>query len=325
MDKFDRIFQLHSILKNRKRAISGADLMRQLECSKATLHRSLDLLRDVLRAPVVFDADSGGYCYAKDTAREAYELPGLWFSADELQALTLIHRLVLDAGGGLLEDQLKPLAERLKALIGHSRLNLGEVKSRLRFPNLSGRPAGDAFHACLSATLQRRQLEFRYHARGTDEVSARLVSPQRVVHYRESWYLDAWDEAKSGLRSFAIDRIRNAVVTSSATIDLSEAALDAHFASSFGIFGGEPNKVAVLHFTAERARWVADEPWHPNKEARYLDDGRYELKIPYRDHRELVMEILRHGPHVKVVEPPDLKKEVHRQLVESLRLYQDSP
>ena len=43
-------------------------------------------------------------------------------------------------------------------------------------------------------------------------------------------------------------------------------------------------------FTAERARWVADERWHPQQEGRWLEDGRYELRIPYREARELVMD-----------------------------------
>ena len=68
--------------------------------------------------------------------------------------------------------------------------------------------------------------------------------------------------------------------------------------------------MAVLHFTPERARWVADEEWHPGQQRTYLPDGTYELRIPYRDPRELVMDILRHGSHVKVISPPTLVEEV---------------
>ena len=322
MDKFDRIFQLHSIFKARKTSITGPDLMKNLECSRSTLHRSLELMKDVLRAPIEFDPDSGGYRYSTTTG--AYELPGLWFSAGELQALMLIERLIKDAGGGMLEEQLKPLARRLSELTNHKRLNLNHAATRLRFPVLAGRPAGPAFQPSLSALLQRKKMRIQYHARGTDQKSSRLISPQRIVHYRESWYLDAWDETKAQLRSFAIDRILNTTLSEELARDIPEADLDAHFAASFGIFGGEPDKVAVLHFSAERARWVADELWHPKKEARYLEDGRYELKIPYRDARELVMDILRHGSHVQVVSPQDLRQEVRQQLKDALERYAHS-
>jgi predicted DNA-binding transcriptional regulator YafY len=77
----------------------------------------------------------------------------------------------------------------------------------------------------------------------------------------------------------------------------------------------------VLKFTKERSRWVADEVWHPEQQGQQLDDGSYELRIPYRDSRELVMDILRHGPHVVVIEPASLVEEVKKQLSEALRRY----
>jgi predicted DNA-binding transcriptional regulator YafY len=79
--------------------------------------------------------------------------------------------------------------------------------------------------------------------------------------------------------------------------------------------------MAVLRFSGERARWVADQVWHPEQVGRYLEDGSYELRIPYRDQRELVMDILRHGPHLVVMEPASLVDEVKRQLQGALDGY----
>ena len=63
MDKFDRIFQLHAILASRRTPIPLADLMARLECSKSTLLRAINTLKNQLNAPVVFDAAAGGYKY----------------------------------------------------------------------------------------------------------------------------------------------------------------------------------------------------------------------------------------------------------------------
>jgi predicted DNA-binding transcriptional regulator YafY len=321
MDKIDRIFQLHAIFHARKTPISLQELTKRLECSKSTLHRALNLLRDYLHAPIEFDEDAGGYSYATTDRTDKYELPGLWFTPGELQALAVIQRLIKDAGEGFLEVHLGPLSKRLDELTAHKRLNLSEAASRLRFPAMAARPTGSAFQVAISATLQRKKLRIHYHARGTDQYTERTVSPQRVVHYREAWYLDAWDEGKQEFRSFSIDRILEATVLKEAAKNISEGELDAHFASSFGIFGGQPDKTAILHFTPERARWVAAEYWHPEKQSRYLQDGTYELKIPYRNSPELIMEILRHGPHVRVIEPQTLRTEVKRQLAQALALY----
>jgi predicted DNA-binding transcriptional regulator YafY len=321
VDKFDRIFHLHKILSSRRTAIPLEDLMAKLECSKSTLHRTINALKDYLNAPVVFDSNAGGYKYSKDAAGETYELPGLWFTPRELQALAVLQRLLKDAGGGLLEEHLAPLARRLGELTKHQRLNLGEAPSRLRFPSIGARPAGKEFDTVASATLQRRKLWIEYHSRSKDERTERTVSPQRVTHYRESWYLDAWDEERNALRIFSVDRIMKALVLDMPAFDVSESELDEHYASAYGIFGGRADKMAVLRFTREGARWVADEKWHPQQESVWLPDGRYELRIPYREPRELVMDIMRQGKNVEVLAPEALRLQVREELQRAASQY----
>ena len=255
------------------------------------------------------------------SGEETYELPGLWFSPAELQSLAVMQRMLRDLGGGLLADQVSAITKRLNQLVQHRRLNLGEAAARIRFPGVASRTTGEAFQVAASATLQRRKLWFEYHSRGSNRRSERTVSPQRLTHYREAWYLDAWDEESNELRTFSIDRMRRPKVLEDTALDLPDADLDAHYASAYGIFGGKADKVAVLRFSAERARWVADESWHPQQKGKSLQDGRYELRIPYRDARELVMDIMRHGAHVEVIEPAALRDEVRQQLESAARQY----
>jgi proteasome accessory factor C len=314
MDKFDRIFALHQILASRRTPISHEDLLAKLECSKSTLHRAINVLKNYLHAPVEFDATFGGYRYAGGANAQAFQLPGLWFTPAELQALSVLRRLLKDVGAGLLEDHLAPITKRLDELTDHKRLNLSEAGTRLRFPAIAARRPGDAFQLAASATLQRKQLWMEYHGRRSGRHSERTVSPQRLTHYRESWYLDAWDEDKQQLRMFSVDRIGRITVLDKQACNVPESELDNHFASSYGIFSGNADKLAILHFDEESARWVADEEWHPEQQGHRLEDGSYELRIPYSSSVELVMDILRHGMHVKVLDPPELVNEVVRQL-----------
>lgn len=321
MDKFDRIFQLDAILSSRRTPIDPETLMARLECSRSTLFRIIASMKDYLGAPIEFDGHAGGFRYRKTAGEETYQLPGLWFSVAELQCLAVMQRVLSDLGGGLLGDQVAAIQKRLLQLLSHRRLNLGEAASRLRFPAIAGRPAGEAFQTVASATLQRRKLWFEYHSRGTDRYSQRTVSPQRLVHYRHSWYLDVWDEESGELRTFSMDRVSRPKLLPAQARNISENQLDEHFASGYGIFGGKPDKKAILRFSSERARWVANEQWHPEQQGQFLPDGSYELTIPYRDDRELVMDILRHGPHVKVMGPDALSAEVKQQHAAAFRLY----
>ncbi len=321
MDKVDRIYLLHRILAGRRTPIGMQELRERMECGRATVYRAIDTLRDSLGAPVHRDGAAGGICYKADADGRAFELPGLWFSGAELQALVAFRQLLSELEPGLLEEHLAPLSRRVDELIADKRLHLGETGRRIRLLGMAARPMGSHFRTAAAATLQRRRLFIRYHSRGKDQHTEREISPQRLVHYRDNWYLDAWDHLREALRSFSVDRIIAARELQAAARDLTDAELDAYFASAYGIFSGKANKNAVLRFSAARARWVADERWHRDQRGQYLTDGRYELEVPYRESRELVMDILRYGGDVEVVGPARLREEVAAALRDALAQY----
>jgi proteasome accessory factor C len=322
LDKFDRIYKLHDLLRERRTPISRSELVEALELkSESSIYRLIRVLKDQLHAPIEWHEEIGGYYYERDAAGGTFELPGLWFNAKELQALIVFDRLLESLDPGLLSEHLAPLTSRITELLKHQRLGLTEAAQRVRVLGMAAKPPGAWFGAVAGALLQRRELRLRYHGRGKDQVSERVVCPQRLVHYRDTWYLDAWCHTRKGLRTFAIDRIKEAKERSDAARDVPHAELDAHLASSYGIFAGKANKTAVLRFSASAARWVADERWHPRQVGQFLTDGRYELRVPYRDATELAMDILRYGADVEVVAPESLRGTVAAKLREALALY----
>jgi predicted DNA-binding transcriptional regulator YafY len=142
-----------------------------------------------------------------------------------------------------------------------------------------------------------------------------------MVYYRDNWYFDAWDELRNALRTFSVDRIVGVTEQPDSAVNVSERELDDQFVSSYGIFSGKANKTAVLRFSAERARWVADERWHSQQIGQFQMDGTYELRISYRESHELLMDILRHGTHVEVVSPDSLRAAITQALESALARY----
>ena len=179
-----------------------------------------------------------------------------------------------------------------------------------------------SFRTVASGVLLRRRLKFRYRARSTGETTLRTVSPQRLTHYRDNWYLDAWDHERAALRSFAVDRIAAPQLLDEAASDRDEAELDQHLAGSYGIFSGAPKAWATLRFSAHSARWVADEHWHSQQQGSFLPDGRYELRVPYSNSRELLMDVLKYGPEAEVVAPLSLREEMKILLQLAIGAYQ---
>jgi len=324
MSGMERIYQIDQILAGRK-FVPRIELQERLGVSWATLKRDLNYLKDRLNAPIIFDRELGGYRFETEGNRigPQYELPGLWFSAEEIHALLTMQHLLsnLDTGG-LLGPQIKPLLARLTGLLGTADNPAEEVQRRIRIETVGARQFHlDQFQAVGSALLRRKRLVIRYHARGTDEITEREVSPQRLVHYRDNWYLDAWCHLRDGLRAFSVDAIKHAEILDKRSKDVADKRLDEVLGSGYGIFSGDNISWATLRFSPERSRWVASERWHPNQKAKINKDGTFELKVPYADDRELIMDILKYGGDCQVVEPKELRERVATEFSRGLAHY----
>lgn len=320
MDRFDRIFELNRILRNAHYPVPRRRLEDALECSRSTVKRLIEEMRLYLNAPIVYDRKLNGYRY--DPAEgEMYQLPGLWFNASELQALLAAQQLLEGVQPGLLDSHLQPLRRKIDELLSRQPGSSEPVSRRIRLLRAAARPAGPFFTLIAGALAARQRLSIQYHHRGRDSLSEREVSPQRLTHYRDNWYLDAWCHLRRGLRTFSLDAIRHARATERRAKEVDEVTLNGHYAGAYGIFSGQAQHRAVLRFSQQRARWVSMECWHPQQQSRWLPDGGYELTLPYSQPEELVMDLLRYGPDVEVIEPPSLRERVRQKLLTTLDIY----
>ncbi len=325
MDRFDRTYRLNALLSTSREAHSAASLQAELGCSRATLMRAIAELRNLLGAPLVYDTAANGYRY-DGQMQPRVQLPGLWFSAAELQALLLVQNLLAGLAQGLLPEQIDALRGRIMTLLARGGVSPQRTAQVVRILPMAGRAYDpQVFRQVVAATLAGQRLDIRYLARSSGQVSERQVSPQRLVRYRDNWYLDAWCHRREALRSFAIDAVHAAQPQDEPAKALPEAELDAHFGAAYGIFAGSAPQRALLRFAPSRARWVAAEQWHPAQFGRWLEDGSYELFVPYGDPRELLLDVMRYGAEVEVLEPPALRAVVAARLRAAAELYGPAP
>ena len=322
MDRSERFHKIIRLLKER-RVVSRDAFLEALQVSRATFKRDLEYLRDRMDAPIIWDPEAGGYRLGvEDGAQQNYELPGLWLSAGEIYALLAMEQLLEGLQPGLLGPHVRPLRDRIRRLIEVGEHSAEEVGARIRVLEVGHRPVEpECFQALASAVLSRKRLRIRHYSRVRDETTERTISPQRLVHYRDNWYLDAWCHERQALRTFSADAIVDAEMLERSAREISGKRLDKHLGAGFGIFSGARTETAVLEFSAARARWVARETWHPEQEGLFQLDGSYLLKVPYSDPRELVMDILKYGPDVRVLAPESLARAVSGSLAEASARY----
>ncbi len=303
--RYELVHQLDELLKARHAPLPRDAICAELEISPAHFKRLLHFMRDYLGAPI-FNVRGQGYRYDPNIA---FELPGVWFSPEELHTLLLIDQLAGGLPEGVFGKGLMRIRNRARAMLAEH-LGGNEL-ARVRVLTAGRRSrALPAFGTVVRALRERRRLRLAYRSRSKDERTVREVSPQRLAHYRGNWYLDVWCHRAQALRSFALERIEAVEMLDARCHECSEAALDRHLATGFGIFGGEPDKLARIRFSEKASRWVRDEEWHPEQALRELPDGGIELAIPYANATELVMEIARWGPEAEALVPESLRRAV---------------
>jgi predicted DNA-binding transcriptional regulator YafY len=214
------------------------------------------------------------------------------------------------------------LLERIHVLLAPGETDAKGLLKRIKIISPAKRPVPTQFFEMVGeALLKRHRLHLRYLTRGRAAVSERDVSPQRLVHYRNTWYLDAWCHSRNQVLRFALDAIEEATTLDARAKEIPLKQIQAEMDSGFGIFAGEKRQWATLVFQEKAAQWVSREEWHPEQQGVWLEDGSYELKVPFVHETEIVMDILRHGNQVKAVAPASLVAEVARQLAEAAALY----
>ena len=322
MANTERLYKIEALIRQRG-SVSFQTLLDALEVSRATLKRDLEYLRSRLGAPIEYDRDLNGYRFGDDAggahAGPRHELPGLWFNERELYSLLMAHQLLsgLDSDGPL-SRHLQPLLERMHQMLASSDdpAAAEALMKRVKIISALRRPVPSQFFERVGeAVLKRRRLRLVYLSRGRGEVGEREVSPQRLVHYRNTWYLDAWCHQSEGFRRFALDAMEGAALLPDKAKTVSTKQLAAELDQGYGIFAGGEAKQASLLFSAEAAQWVSKEEWHPAQHSDWQAEGRWHLSVPYVDSTELLMDLLRHAGQVEVLAPPELRAAFEQRLL----------
>lgn len=322
MSDMERLHRIKYMIQQRK-CVPREDFLSELEISPATFKRDLEYLRSRMQASIVYDRFMGGYKFENSDAEERIEMPGLWFSEKEATALVLMQHLLssLDQGG-LIGPHIEPLTAIIDGILGQSETSAKELRKRIKVIGMGSRKNSiENFSEIGAALLKRNRLDISYYSKGKDELTDRETSPQRLIYYRENWYLDAYCHKRNDLRSFAVDGIRKATLSNKRADEISDKQCQEHFAESYGIFSGKATQRAKLRFTPEHARWVSGEHWHGQQVGSFDKEGFFNLEFDYNQDPELVMDILKHGSGVEVIGPASLKKRIKDELAKSLERY----
>lgn len=199
MSRAERLLDLMQILRRHRQPVSGNALATELGVSLRTLYRDIATLQG--QGAGIEGEPGVGYIL-----RPGFLLPPLMFTEEEVEALALGSRWVVDRGDSRLAGAARNALAKIAAVLPPDRREGMDASTLLVGP---GEPiaAGDAELAAIRHAIRsEHKLELLYRdGHGSD--SRRVVWPFALGFFDRVRVVVAWCELRQSFRHFRTDRI----------------------------------------------------------------------------------------------------------------------
>ena len=246
------------------------------------------------------------------------------FSLSELCALYLSRTVLTAVTGGPFRDSLSSAFDKLYDALPPSMWKFIEsLPDALGAKEHSSRPHDAAsqksIDALMSAILSRRRVRLRYHSFSSQQIKDYIVEPYRLAYAQGGLYLQAYVPDYSDMRTFAVQRIEQAVALEESFSPVEDSPADV-FPHSIGAFSGTPESV-VIEFTAAEAPYVRERQFHASQQIKDLPGGRIQLTMNVVIDWELQAWVMGFGPAARVIQPDAFAKRIIESLEEARATY----
>jgi proteasome accessory factor B len=285
-------------------------LMNALEVSRKTIVRDIAFMRDRLELPIEFDAQIQAYRYTQPVT----SFPTVNVTEGELLALLVAQRALQQYRGTPFHRQLEIAFEKLaRGLRDQISFSPADELSAVSFKNIGlGKTDLAVFNALSGAVLRQEEITFNYRKPEDSKKSSRRVRPYHLANRENSWYLIGFDLQREALRTFALPRIAEVVVSKKTFIRPADFSPEKFFANALGVLGGTGDFRVVIRFAATVAERVREREWHESQEMRELPGGRLELRLQLGALNEVEQWILSWGAAAEVTAPVELRSRIRR-------------
>lgn len=309
------------------RIISGqfpnaVKLAAEFSISSRQAQRDLEFMKERLHAPLRYNPDRRGFDYENG----CYELPPVWLTEEELQALSLSLRLAAAIPDRKIKTALRVLVEHIlpaRSAAAAIPLVPATLEEKVSIKNIAYYRVPEAtFHAVTAALFGDVALTIAYRSPYKNETTERTIRPLHLLCYMGNWHLIAWCGLRKDIRDFAVSRIL-AVETCAETLPLPPdlPPIKEHFRRNFGLITGDAPIVVELRFSPAVAPFVVEQEWHEAQQTALSADGFLTMSFPVSGFAEITREILKYGADVEVVEPAELREAVAREIRRMEKLY----
>ncbi len=317
-DRAARYLKIARVLHQHRDGIAAAAIADLVGVSKRTVYRDLAAMERDAGLPIWQDGGRYGL-------EEGAFLPPLDLTLHEAMTLFLAARALAKASdeydSELIGAFVKLAAVLPPVLAEHVQATADIVAQRPPDPRFTR-----VFRTLTEAWARGRVVEIEYDAatydasRGVRRARVRpfAIEPSALTH---ALYLIGHDEGRGGQRTFKVERIREASLTTD-TFDASEGAgAAALLARGWDVIADQPVQAVAVRFSPSVARRVAETRWHASQVLEPQADGSVVWHGRVAGLYEIQVWILGWGADAEVLEPPELRASVVEQLRRAAATY----
>lgn len=207
MRKAERLFQIVTLLRGRRRVLTATDLAAELAVSERTIYRDMQALS---LSGVPIEGEAGvGY-----RLRPEFNLPPMMFDEEELEALLLGVRMVQGCSDQKLGNAAARVLDKVRAVLPtsvHQQYSIGP--EWILVPGFNRQWSAKYSDLLREAIKQKQVIDVMYR-REDGECSQRSLWPLGLLYWGAVWTLVAWCELRQDYRMFRLDRLQECCLAS---------------------------------------------------------------------------------------------------------------
>jgi predicted DNA-binding transcriptional regulator YafY len=292
------------------RYTSTADLAKEHDVTERTIRRDIEALQEA--GFPLYDEKSDGRKVWRLVEGYKQRLTQT-FTLAELAALYFGKNLMSFLGGAPFAQDLESAFSKIREALPAKSLpylsRIQELFAARPDPWKDYSKKQDVIAALIDATLHQRQIRIAYFSFNSRRTKSYTLEPYRVVYYHGGLYLYARAHEYGEVRTFAVERIERIEGLDLSFQMPSDFNVSEYAKGAFGIAGGKPENVEVA-FSPEMAGYIRERVWHESQSLEDRPDGSVVLRMSVAPGFELRSWIKGFLPHVKVLAPASLRREI---------------
>ncbi len=310
--ELDRLIQLGRMTSTRQAA-------EELEVSRRTIERDMEMLREDFGAEPVYNRQRKCYEYTG----KAFPLPAQWLDRNEIALILIAEKALRMYTHAGFADEVHPAFNRFlnpirshTDVMDHIRELCKSVYFYRSFEPIRG--LRREFSIVVSAIMDKTRLSMEYASPGHVPGARRQIEPYTLINNNSVWQVVARCLRERKIKTFALERIHEPKIEDHFFVIPDEYDPREYFHHQFETLKKLAPVSVQLRIFPPAAEEIKEILWHPTQKIENHADGSVTLTMQCNITDHLIKWILQMGECVRIEEPGDLKERIVKKVEKML-------